>query len=234
MKYLVAVLSIAIVCIAGWVWFQNRSTPGTPYYGRALFGNDATDSQAWQHFIVQGDQVFVDQDRDAVADSSEVFDSSSGLKFSVGNREYSIVAAQAGVDADAVSESLPQRLQLEVDVHGVRPYRMAGKMLLTHDPDDCNWLHFGGELQFLVMDPPRLRAGAKTAAELKIFIGTPTSGPLTQNDMTTSTSSSQPDVFRTAIVIPVRQSPYPSLELAFDLNGTMEPAPQQLVMDQFC
>ena len=234
MKYLIALATIAIVGLASWLWFQSQSTPRSRYYGRALFGDSSTDSAAWLHFIVQGNRVFVDQNKDDVADATEVFASRQGIRLTVGEREYSIVSAQPGIIADAVSDTLPQRLHLEVDVLDDRPYRMAGKMLLTDSPDECNWLQFGGDLQFIVMDRPRFRAGAKAAAELKIFIGTPTSGSPSTNAVANKINSAKPDVFRTAIVIPVRQTPYPTLELAFDHDGLPESATQQLLMDQFC
>ena len=230
MKYLVAFLILCLAALTAWMLITNPSNKAESYYGRALFGKDAADASAWLHFIVQGEKVFIDRNRNNVADSDELFVPTQAENLKIGNRQYSLVAANTGIAPDAVSDSLPQSLMLQVEVDAQRDFTMSGKMHVVNSPERCNWLHFGGDLQFLVMDQPSFRAGAETPAELKIFIGSVAGGPPGSSPSLVD-GSIRPDTFRTTIIVPDTKPPFPTVDIQFEGSTTES---ETIEMDQFC
>ena len=83
------------------------------------------------------------------------------------------------------------------------------------------------------MDQPKLRAGQKKPAEIKIFVGTSTSGPPNTTAVAAVDVGLRPDNFRTAIVIPESKEPYPTIDLQFETTDNKAKT-AQIVMDQFC
>ena len=232
MKYLIAISGLFLTALVAWMFFATSTAHTESFYGRALFGKDAADATAWLHFIVQGEQVFVDRNRNNVAEQDELFDAKTGIALSIGDEQFSLVAAENGIAPDAVSETLPQSLMLQVDVTANRSYRMSGKMHLVQSPEHCNWLHFGGNLQFLLMEQPTFRAGAESPAELKVFVGSVTNGPPGSPPYLID-SSVRPDTFRTTIIVPETKPPFPTVELKFT-GAKTESESQPIDMDQFC
>ena len=233
MKYLVTFLALAVTAVVAWIFLQNQPSGAESYFGRALLGHDIGDESAWLHIIVQGENVFFDENKDDSCNESERFHSGEPRQFTVGGRVYEITNATPGIAADAISESLPQQIHLTVDVLDERPYRMAGKMVATTTPEKCNWIQFGGKLDFLVMSQPKLRAGNETAAEVKIFIGTTTSGTADAPVPVLAKSGEKLDSFRTTIIIPREEPPYPNLDLTFT-SQSGDPTNQFLQMNEFC
>lgn len=210
--------------------FSNRPMVSTHCFGRVLLGNDSVDPAAWVHFIIQGDQVFVDHNRDNEPQQTEGFDVQNGLNLTVGERNFHIAKASAGLSPEAVSETLPQSLHLQVVVKDPAPYTMAGKLIMSPSYEECNWLQFGGELRFLATNEPNLRAGMSKPAELKIFIGTTTMGSPETGSIVQTGTTKKPDMLRTAIIIPEHQPPFPNLKIQFGEDSKSE----TIVMDHFC
>ena len=83
------------------------------------------------------------------------------------------------------------------------------------------------------MDQPKLKAGSTARTELKIFIGTSTAGFADAPELNKSPVDENPDVFRTAVVIPEKSEPYPYVGLEFETESAT-PNKERLVMNEFC
>ena len=232
MKLLVPILVLLVLVIAG--RFLIPTSKPTSLYGQVLFGTETDNPEAWMHVIVEGNDRFIDKNKNAIAEKTELLASNQELTHQVGNRKFTVSNISLGIPADAVSESFPQRLLLTVQVHDKRPFTMTGQMQLVESADDCNWLQFGGDLRFLSMGVPELRAGA-APSEVKIFVGTVTDGPPNSEKQLHITdvakSESKIDIFRSTIVVPNQSPPFPTI--ALEINGS-DSATKRISMDRFC
>lgn len=226
------ILLVAIVASAGvGIFFYasgSGSAPGPVLYGTAFVG-DPNRSPDVLDFMVQGSHIFVDQNGDGLPQAEEelperkvapITNPATGMTFTVSKIDL-------GVAPESVSETLTQKLILYVDIGKDSQYTMSGKMVVT--PEKKNWLHFGGPMEFLEMEKLSLKK-SEQPEEVKLFIGTVANGPAPN---ATVQQADSVETFRTTIVIPTEQPPFPKGSIKFEVPDS-EPIVREFVMDHFC
>ena len=192
------------------------------YFGKIMLGPNKGETQ-WVHFIVQGSAVYFDENTNGLADDSELLSNSIlKQKSQIDSKTEYQISAEVGIDPKLVSDTLPQRLNVTVDIENESKFQMSGTMILTRIPEDSNWLHFGGPLKFFAMSNLSLRKASKVPEEIKLFFGTIADG---------ADESSNAWKNRTTVVIPDENPPFPIAKIQFE--GT-EIDPIILPMDHFC
>lgn len=240
LKIGLGLLFIGGLAFLGWQWMFRPAEVSQHqeqlFFGRAVFGPDISDASAVYHFIVKGEDIFVDANKDDIPQPDELNsdrelplleDPKNGLTYEVG--------MSIGISPSAVSESLPQQLALTVKVRGSHNYSQAGSVVLSPDPTETNWLHFGGPLRMWCLDEEAvLLAGSDTATELTVFLATVSEGPASMLGQPGQVAK-KPDEFRmsaAAFVIPGPSTPFPELEITYPTES--EPLVQEYVLDKFC
>ena len=239
MKSVVLIIFLLATTASGFVYLKSStSSDNSPVlYGDVLLGSNEADKGMPLRFMVRGEQIFLDENGDQIPQASELLPDRKIEQISNSQLEsnYTISKLDLGVAPESVSESLTQKLIVYVDIgQGEDQYSMSGKMELTSNPEQANWLHFGGPLSFMAMETLEVSKKANGSKELTIFLGTIANGPNplvdgAQQDVDVELNP----VFRTTVVTPSDKPPYPQASVAFQIPNT-EPFVQELTMDQFC
>ena len=118
------------------------------FFGQILIGPDKSESSVRLPLIAAGDSIYVDANDDGKPDDSELLANGSATVVTPENSksEFS-VTAELAIKPELASETLPQRLNIVVNVKGDSEFQMKGSLELAIAPDDNHWLHFGGPMQ---------------------------------------------------------------------------------------
>ncbi len=219
----------------------NTSEPSPPYFGKVLFGPDNSADSIRLSFIAVGRDVFVDRNTNGVPEKSELLVPGETIQVTPTNAKFAFeVSAEVALDPKLISDSLPQRLDVLAKVASKPPYQLSAKMLMTQQPSDSNWVHFGGPLKFFTEPELVLRKGCVVAEQLKLFLGTTPEGTFSgvqdsQVDASIQDPSDQPipQQYRVAVVVPEGHAPFPQAIIAFECDDG-EKIVETLAMDHNC
>ncbi len=196
LSILIAILVAAGIIFAAQAFNQRPK----PLYGHAVFGTQSnqktptsstpgrsdadaepiTDNLA--HFIVVGRDVFFDANNNKLPEPTEKFNS-SGNTFQVvssdGRSRYRLTKAVVGLSLDSVSETMPQHIILNVNVHQPdQPesikFQQTGMITVRPQAAEHGWAHFDGPLSFEFFDDGLALPGPDgPRVDLRLAISTP-------------------------------------------------------------
>ena len=209
------------------------------YFGRILIGPDKTDDSKIFHFIVQGRDLYVDENKDNIPQPEEL-DTVRSLPLIEDPESktiYEVSGLRLGLAPENVSDKLPQQLGMTVEVQGKQAYTQSGSVVLTRDPEKSNWLHFSGPLEMLFLDDIGLHKGGAKPSQLKLYVGSVARG--SASDIANSSDAAGLNLIsRTAFLIPDETTPFPRVTIKYAAEGEDAvdgtPIIQELDLDTFC
>ena len=230
-------LALSIVAMAGLIAGCQPTVSPTPYFAKILVGPDNSDDSQRLNFIAVGRDIFLDRNKNGVPEENELLSADEKIHVSPSNSKHPFeITAKVALDPSLISESLPQRLDVLAKVASEPPYQLSAKMLMTPQPADTNWVHFGGPLKFFTNSDSdlRLQRNSTIPEQLKLFLGTAPEGSFSSDQIAQQEESTPiPMQYRTTVVIPEKQPPYPQAIIKFELDNG-ETDQQSIPMDQNC
>ena len=229
-----AVVGLAVACyLLMPVKGQVETGPQSLFFGRILLGPDKSNESMVYRFIVQGGDLYVDENKDNIPQAGEL-DTDGRLPLIedvAAGVSYDVSGIRLGLAPENVSDTLPQQVAVTVDVAGKQPFTQAGSIVMTRDPATSNWLHFNGPLQMLYVNDAGLHKGSKRGTEVKVYLGTIADAPTLENGE--SGDFAEEDLMKqTAIVIPNQSTPFPHVSIKYESEDG--PIVQELDLDTFC
>ena len=239
-KLIIGVLVIAVLAALAFVpSLINRQSATPNLYGKAIIG-DVDDPASIVHFIVQGDKIFVDENKDDVPQPeelnsekrlAEIADTKAGIKYDV--HEFRLVVAP-----DAVSEKLPQQLGMTADIQGEFSYQQLGVMVLSADPQDAGVVQFNGPISLILPEPDFEFPKSGSEIPVRLLAGTvssTTTKPHDSNLEKESQTDNEPPPFslrRISFVVPEPEKAAPMLKIEFPTND--QPVIEEFRLDTMC
>ena len=239
-KLLISVLVVAVLVALAFVpSLLNRQSAMPNLYGKAIIG-DVDEPAAVVHFIVQGDKIFVDENKDDVPQPeelnsdkrlAEIADTKAGIKYDV--HEFRLVVAP-----EAVSEELPQQLGITVDVRGEFSYQQLGVMALSTDPQDGGVVQFNGPISLILVEQVVELPKSGSAIPVRLLAGTvanTTNQPLESNLEKENPTKTEPPPFslrRVSFVVPEPDKAAPMLRIEYPTDD--QPIVEELRLDTMC
>ncbi len=216
MQYLATPLIFAsLVVLLGSGCGDRTSRTHPIYYGKVIFGDSAAKKNVRQ-FMVQGQNVYLDENGNNKPDSDEMVNSGTVLKSENSEFQFQLATVDLGIHPDLVSESRSQTLILYVDIIGQEKYQMTGQLTMVTAASEPETIQFGGPLQFLQIEPLVLKPNSDQKQDLKIYLGT------------------QPENAQSpTIVVPDKSPPFPTLAIEFQSTDNSNQSDSYL-MDYFC
>lgn len=209
------------------------------FYGRVFLGPNSTNSDLILHFIVQGERIFLDRNKDDLAQPEErllsnelepITDSATGLTYHVKQLRLTKTLA-------IVTEELPQNLALTAVVSGDFSFEQLGRLVLSLDPQQPGCTPINGNNHLMCGDS-ELDLIAGNLLQLRFYFGTNVS------DCKAAPSSSTPQVGTTpdgiqlvdieefSPIVPHEDGPHP--ELIVEIPTAGEPFIDRGPLNEFC
>ncbi len=198
------------------------------------------DESAVVQFIVQGDKIFVDENKDNIPQPEELntarrLPDKADVKLDV---TYKINELRLGIAPELVSDQLPQQLAMTVEVGGGFSYQQLGTVVLSQDPQRTNLVRFNGPVSLIFTDNGmELRKGERETP-IQVLVGTLT-GPernSAQNESESANLTASPSepisLNRISYVIPQPENAAPEVEIEFPTND--QPIVQRFRLDTLC
>jgi hypothetical protein len=221
---------------------QKEETRGAEhvFYGRVCLGPDKTKEDMILHFIVQGQRIFLDKNKDDIGHPEERLESDELEPIQEPNSDvkYQVKEIRLTKGLAMVSPELPQNLGLTVIVSGKQSFEQLGRVVMSTDPKNPGWAHLDGH-SHLIFGDPEIQLVAGESAQLTFFFGTHAIGEgidlgtpriLEADKMTDWNQLTEDNRFST--VVPKEGGPYPILEIEIPTDG--EPFVDRLPLNEFC
>lgn len=221
----------------------SQPAPTPLLFGRALFGPDKTDDAMVFHFIVDGDKIYVDRNKDDVPQPDELFSAKELALLTDDDTQstYRVHELRLIVNPKMVSEKLPQQLGLTTDIAGPVTYQQLGAVRLTPDPKNPDWIQFHGANHLIFADVgASLTPGTETG--LRLWIGTNAIGSALELGSTAAKTNASEiqnvsldqvdETQRFASNVPIKNEMVPQLKIEIPTDGS--PFIETLYLDDFC
>ena len=154
-KLLIVVLVVAVLAALAFVPSLLEKRNNSPiFFGRAVFGQDFDDPATVVHFIVRGNEIFVDMNKDDIPQPEELnrekrlpelSDADAGIS-------YDIHELRLGIAPESASEQLPQQLGMTVNVRGEFSFQQLGTVVLSTSPQNVSYVQFNGPISLIYTD----------------------------------------------------------------------------------
>jgi hypothetical protein len=220
-------LQSMVLVTAGWLVLlcsgcgQPQSTsPGADltFYGQVRLGTDPSNEELGLDFVVRGDRIFLDRDRNQQMDPEELVDSSEEIEVMDARNQirYRIRNMRLARAVSLVSEQEPQRLGLTVTSDQFPGFEQLGNLPLSLRPQPSAAIEFFGRQEFVFDDyQDGLMIGGES--EIRVNLGTVArkSAALKDDEVLEEKGLNQT---RLAILLPSPSGPFPQVEIVFS-NG---------------
>jgi hypothetical protein len=210
------------------------------FYGRVCLGPDKTNGDLTLHFIVQGERIFLDRNKDDVAQPDErlVSDELEPIANPATGVTYRITEIRLTKGLAMVSAELPQNLGLTVIVTGNQSYEQLGRVVLSIDPQNPGWAHIDGNNR-LIFGDAEIELMAGEVFQLAFYFGTNAIGRGADVGTERILNSDQNiDLFQLtesdqfSPVVPQEGGPYPEMTIKIPTSG--EPFLERIPLNEFC
>jgi hypothetical protein len=235
---------LALFVMAGF-FLIPVSNPGNSganlqFFGRACLGPDKSNNEMVLNFVVQGSDIFLDQNKDDIAQPEERLDTNQlpVIEDSVSGTQYQLKELRLTKGVELVSKDLPQCLALTVAVSGENNFEQIGQIFMSTQAEDVKWVHFNGRNRMIFGDPEiALTAGEKI--QLTVFFGTNAVGEgrdlgtpkiLEADKVQVWEELTETDRF--SPVLPASGTVFPELEIEIPTSG--EAFVSKISLDEFC
>jgi hypothetical protein len=242
-KWLLAV-GLALLGMAGYFLFpvsnSGNSSANLQFFGRACLGPDKSNNEMVLNFVVQGSDIFLDQNKDDIAQPEEHLDTNQLplIEDSASGTQYQLKELRLTKGVDLVSKDLPQCLALTVAVSGENKFEQIGQVFMSTQAEDAKWVHFNGRNRMIFGDPEvELTAGEKI--QLTVFFGTNAVGEGRDLGTPRILEADKAQVWeeltetdRFSPVLPASGTVFPELEIEIPTTG--EAFVSKISLDEFC
>ncbi|MEM7456041.1 MAG: hypothetical protein AAF456_16960 [Planctomycetota bacterium] len=222
---LVAVVGIAVALLM----------PGdaAPLYTNVLLGGEA---ETQVNFISRGRSVFVDENKDGIAQSSELAGTTTlerplVLTSGDGTRTY-IIHAKLMFGEDVISETFPQKFEVNVrvkptaaDIEHCAACMQAGYVVMGKSADDASTICFDGPVtaKLIAFDPAILERGHEFDLQVALTINQSCDNSWSAYCLGDATSK---ELFK--------DGEHPVLELTYQSPDAEQPVVETWPIDEFC
>ncbi len=195
------------------------------FFGRALIGPDRDNDEMMLHFIVQGNNIYLDQNKDDIPDPDELLTTNQlpPIVNPTSEVKYLVKEIRLGKSPQLVDEDFPQALGLTVEVEDKVVYSMGGSINMSVNPQTSDWVHFAGKLEFL-FDPEDELFTVGSTAEIRVNVGTKAYGSAHdlggEDDSSLPTNGSEEDV-RISMMLPIDALIAPDVEIRIPTDSEM-------------
>lgn len=172
-KVVLGILAIAILATTLPFFLKDRSQEAL-YFGKAIFGQNPNDETSVIHFIVRGNEIFVDDNMDDIPQPEELNSDKRLAKITNAEKgvTYDVHELRLGLSPESVSDLLPQQLGMTVDVGGEFSFQQLGTIVLSTDPQQASWVQFNGPISLIYTDHDlKLKKGGEETA-IRVLAGT--------------------------------------------------------------
>ena len=239
-KLVLGILAVAVLAALTLPLLLKNRSSAPVYFGKAIFGQDTDDESSVIHFIVRGDEIFVDKNADNIPQPEEL--NSDKRLPEIANREmgvtYDVHELRLGLAPESVSDRLPQQLGMTVEVRGEFPFQQLGTIVLSTDPQHTNWAQFNGPISLIYTDHDlELKKGGHETA-IRVLAGTITESvqdsdpPETAAGDQTDSASAPLSLNRISYVVPQPKNAAPLLRIEYPTED--QPIVEEFRLDTMC
>lgn len=239
-KLVIGVLAVVVLAAVTLPWLLKNQASAPEYFGRAIFGQETSKESSVVHFIVRGDEIFVDKNKDNIPQPEELNTDNRLPEIASSERgvTYDVHELRLGIARELVSQQLPQQLAMTVEVVGDFSYQQLGTIVLSLDPQHTNWVHFNGPISLIYTDSDlELEKGGRETA-IRVLAGTITDAGKNSAQSETESAAqsvSTPESFslnRISYVIPQPENAAPLLKIEYPSED--RPIIEEFRLDTMC
>lgn len=239
-KLVLGILAVVVLAALTLPLLPSNRNSAPIYFGKAIFGQDTDDESSVIHFIVRGDEIFVDRNTDNIPQPEEL--NSDKRLPEIANLEmgvtYDVHELRLGLAPESVSDRLPQQLGMTVEVRGEFTFQQLGTVVLSTDPQHANGVQFDGPISLIYTDHDlELKKGGQETA-IRVLAGTITESvqdadppDIAAGDQADS-ASAPVSLNRISYVIPQPENAAPLLRIEYPTKD--QPIVQEFRLDTMC
>ena len=233
-----AVIALAVIAFLPGLSKNGGSSSDALFFGKTVFGHDLDSPSSVIHFIVRGDEIFVDQNQDNIPQPEELNKDKRlpEIQGSQAGAKYRVHELRLGISPTSVSEQLPQQLGMTVDVASDEfSFQQLGTVVLSTDPLNSSFVQFNGPLSLIYTDDDLAlpKGGPETA--IRVLVGTKTKDEAKSTN-TSSNGQNEPSqsfsLSRMSYVVPQPDVAAPQLRIEYPTND--QPIVEEFRLDTMC